>query len=670
MKWSSALIVSCAVALSITTARGQTTPQSLTSILSRPIQATPVTAFQVEEFLLHRAPKPPTHESARAWASAEARLRDRLLKDVVFHGWPPAWVNSRPRFEELGVIETPYGYRLHKLRYEVVPGFWSTAILYEPERVHGKMPAILSVVGHFRWGKSEEWVQKRCINFAKRGILTLSLEWLDYGELFLPENTHNFYGPHVDLAGANVLGLFYLWMRRGLDYLATRPDVDPTRIGMTGLSGGGWQTVVLSALDPRVKVAVEVAGIGGYASNILQARNTDEAEDDAPDFNQEVDYSTLFAMRAPRPTLLIHNAEDNCCFRAMLVKPYIYDAVLPFFKLFGQPDALAWHENLDPGTHNYQLDNRQQAYRFFARYLGLPVAENEIPSDREIETYQQLKVGLPRDNLTLLGLAREFAARIHREPVPADSTERAQWVVAARSRLRSVIRYEPVAVKGAWRIWNSKRMGVESLNYRFDFSNGLSAAGAWLQAIAVPGSPPATIILADRGRSAAAEFVSDHVNRGEQVLALDLILNGEMCPEKPDSSDYDYLMDVVGVRPLGVDVAQLIATAQWLARTSGVRQIGLETIGIRNQVIALTASAIDPSLFSQVATHKGMHSLNYLFRAPVTFRQAPELFCLDFYKFFDLDRLVAMAAPAKIDQRELVYAANPAARPGGAQRPR
>lgn len=117
-------------------------------------------------------------------------------------------------------------------------------------------------------------------------------------------------------------------------------------------------------------------------------------------------------------------------------------------------------------------------------------------------------------------------------------------------------------------------------------------------------------------------------------------------------------------------MAQLIATAQWLARTSGVRQVGLETIGIRNQVIALTASAIDPSLFSQVATHKGMHSLNYLFRAPVTFRQAPELFCLDFYKFFDLDRLVAMAAPAKIDQRELVYAANPAARLGGAQRPR
>lgn len=656
MKCTSALMASCAIAFCIATARGQTTPRSVKPILSRPIQAMPVTAFQVQEFLLDRAPTPPAPKTAREWAAAETRLRGRLLQRVAFHGWPPAWINSPPRFEEVGVIETPYGYRLHKLRYEVVPGFWSTAILYEPEHVHGRMPAILSVVGHFRWGKSEEWVQKRCINFAKRGILTLSLEWLGYGELFVPENTHNFYGPHVDLAGANVLGLFYLWMRRGLDYLATRPDVDPTRIGMTGLSGGGWQTVVLSALDPRVKVAVEVAGIGGYASNILQHQDTDEAEDDAPDFNQEVDYSTLFAMRAPRPTLLIHNAEDDCCFRAMLVKPYIYDAVLPFFKLFGQPGALAWHENLHPGTHNYQLDNRQHGYRFFTRYFGLPVAENEIPSDGEIESYQQLKVGLPGNNLTLLGLGREFAARIHREPVPADSAQHAHWVAAARSRLRSVVRYKPVNVKGAWRIWNSKQMGVESLDYRFDFSDGLSATGTWLQAIAVPGSPPATIILADHGRRAASELVSDRVNRGEQVLALDLIMNGEMRPEKPDSSDYDYLMDVVGVRPLGLEVAQLIATAQWLARTSGIRQLRVETIGIRNQVIALTASAIDPSLFSRVVTHQGMHSLGYLFRAPVTFRQAPDLFCLDLYKFFDLDRLITMAAPVRIEQEEYIVA--------------
>ena len=75
-------------------------------------------------------------------------------------------------------------------------------------------------------------------------------------------------------------------------------------------------------------------------------------------------------MRAPRPTLLIHNAVDSCCFRAPSVKPYIYENVKPFFQLFGRTDALQWHENFNPGTHNYQLDNREQAYRFFSREFG------------------------------------------------------------------------------------------------------------------------------------------------------------------------------------------------------------------------------------------------------------------------------------------------------------
>ncbi len=60
---------------------------------------------------------------------------------MVFHGWPDEWVNSPPKFEDIGVIETGQGYRLRKLRYEIVPGFQSVAILYEPERLQGKLAA-------------------------------------------------------------------------------------------------------------------------------------------------------------------------------------------------------------------------------------------------------------------------------------------------------------------------------------------------------------------------------------------------------------------------------------------------------------------------------------------------------------------------------------------------
>src|SRR5438132_1780034 len=157
---------------------------------------------------------------------------------------------------------------LRKLRYEVVPGFQSVAILYEPEKLEGKVPAILNVNGHVGpMGKAVEYKQKRCINFAKHGILALNLEWFAFGELRVEGNQH-WYGAHLDLVGANGLGIFLLEMRRGLDYLYDHPSVDRDRIGVTGLSGGGWQTIFLSSLDTRVKVAVPVAGYSSTATKV------------------------------------------------------------------------------------------------------------------------------------------------------------------------------------------------------------------------------------------------------------------------------------------------------------------------------------------------------------------------------------------------------------------
>ncbi|PYV83146.1 MAG: hypothetical protein DMG05_26795 [Acidobacteria bacterium] len=198
---------------------------------------------------------------------------------------------------------------------------------------------------------------------------------MECGELFDSENKQedrHWVGGYLDLVGANAVGLFYLAMRRGLDYLYDHPNVDRSRIGMTGLSGGGWQTITLSSLDERVQVAVPVAGYASLVSEIERPSDTGDIEQIPTDFFIDLDNSHLTAIRAPRPTLLIYNAEDNCCFRALLVKPYIFDQVQPFFSLYGSSDSFQWHENRDPGSHNYQLDNRLQAYRFFVKHFHLP----------------------------------------------------------------------------------------------------------------------------------------------------------------------------------------------------------------------------------------------------------------------------------------------------------
>jgi hypothetical protein len=75
-------------------------------------------------------------------------------------------------------------------------------------------------------------------------------------------------------------------------------------------------------------------------------------------------------------------------------------------------------------------------------------------------------------------------------------------------------------------------------------------------------------------------------------------------------------------------------------------------VGMRSQVESLTAAAIEPGLFSEVAVHGGMRSLRYLLDKPVVYTDAPDLFCLDLYKYFDLDRLAALAAPASVSQSD------------------
>jgi hypothetical protein len=151
-------------------------------------------------------------------------------------------------------------------------------------------------------------------------------------------------------------------------------------------------------------------------------------------------------------------------------------------------------------------------------------------------------------------------------------------------------------------------------------------------------------VLDDKGFKATTDVVTQHVDRGEQVLALDLLFNGDLLPNR---GAWELLTDSSGARPLGLEAAQLVALASWLRSTTG-QPVRLETDGIRNQVIALTAAAIAPEDFSVVVNRNGMKSLSYLIDTPVPFRLAPELFCLDLYEYFDIETLAALAAPGKI----------------------
>lgn len=616
--------------------------------LQAPVQNASVTAYQLQRYLMKRISELKVPANASEWNKQASALRSHILNDIVYHGWPREWVDAPPQFEQTAVIETSHGYRLRKFRYQVVPGFYSSAILYEPDTIAGPAPAILNVIGHEPNGNAAEYEQKRCINFAKRGVVALSLIWMGFGELSQPENGHD-YTARLDLAGTSAVGLFYLSMKRGLDFLASLPQVDPKRLGVTGLSGGGWQTVVLSGLDERVAVAVEVAGIGAQQSNLIRPGDTNEVEESPTDFTVGEDYPFLIALRAPRPTLLVHNAEDDCCFRADLVKPYIYEKVKAVFGVNGDPSALGWHENRDPGTHNYQRDNREQAYAFFSKYFHLTGSSQEIPSDAEIRTPQELAAGLPANNLTVAALASQIASRLVRPLAPSDPELREGWKSAQRQQLTSVLKIEPVTLENAWRMANSKHLGLQTLSYRFDMTNQLSATGVWLSAISSLDNAPATIILNDSGYKASGNAATARIDRGEQVLALDTIFNGATKPEESDPGAWAMMTTTDGKRPLGLEVEQLLAVARWFREHSGQAKIRLQTVGIRSQIVAQIAAALSPDLFNTIVSDDAIDSLGSLMKGPLLFRSYPELFCQDLYKYFDIDLFTSMAEPVPIE---------------------
>ena len=636
---------------------GASAGEPITASLETELQPRAVTTHQLTQYLARRIPPLPVPTSAAKWTAHARRMRQKVLQEIVFHGWPRDWVTAAPRVEDLGVLTTTADYRVRKLRYEIVPGFHAPAILCEPVQLTtARAPAVLNFIGHEEHGKAVEHAQRRCMGLAAMGIVTLTPEWPGLGELAGRENAHDV-AAHLDLVGANSLGFFYLAMRKALDHLAQLPLVDATRIGATGLSGGGWQSVVLGALDERVGVVVEVAGIGALQTTLTHPSETDEIEENATDLGRMLDYPELLALRAPRPTLLIHNANDECCFRAGLVKPFLYDALRPFWAPYGRTEHLAWHENVMPGTHNYDRDNRRAAYRFFAQHFGLGAADADVAESAALPEASELNVGVSANNETLLGVARTLAARVRRAAMSAPAAERA--------KLADVLRYQRGTVVRGWPMWSTRTDRGDALSYRLELSDGLGASAVWLRPRNGGADAPLTIVLHDDGRAAAAPLAAERLGQGEQVLALDPLFFGDMVPEQPVSpgaelgvdvtvrpqktgANYQMLVATLGARPLGIQASQLLAVARWAKTMVGPAAIRVHTTGMRSQLVALAAAALEPGTLSSVISRQAMPSLRHLLDAGVPYRAAPELFCLDLYARFDIDRLTTLAEPTSI----------------------
>lgn len=285
-------------------------------------------------------------------------------------------------------------YVIEKLVFESQPEVYVTANLYLPVTISRPLPTILSPLGHYLEGKSARNYQHLFQNLARKGYLVFTYDPWGEGErqqyldsrtgqprYLDPTQVHDKAGWPMVLLGAT-LAQYRVWDAvRALDYLETRPEVDPARIGCIGHSGGATMTMFLCALEPRIQAAVMVeghfrnfsyphydppGGIGDAEQNLLGG------------LVSNIDKGDLVWAFAPKPALMCYTPQDALSW----VTPYYVECVQEIFeeakaayKILNVNDRLQLFES--PLPHNYDFFNRCETYRWLNRWL----ARKDLGSD-------------------------------------------------------------------------------------------------------------------------------------------------------------------------------------------------------------------------------------------------------------------------------------------------
>ena len=169
------------------------------SLLKREIIGPHLAEQEAQDYCDRHVSPIPAYESVEQWQAWADMIRSMVLDRVVYRGEAAQWRDA-PCVEWFDTIAGGPGYKIKKLRYEALPGLWIPALLYEPEKIAGRMPVSLAVNGHDGRGKAADYKQMRCINQAKRGMLVLNVEWLGMGQL-RSENFRHSRMNQLDLCG-------------------------------------------------------------------------------------------------------------------------------------------------------------------------------------------------------------------------------------------------------------------------------------------------------------------------------------------------------------------------------------------------------------------------------------------------------------------------------------
>jgi hypothetical protein len=284
-----------------------------------------------------------------SWEARAGRIRQNIIEGMQLDEMPEISGNFNPIKTGKKVMD---GYTVQNIAIESFPGFYITGNLYQPTENRGKHAAVLCPHGHLKDKRFTDDVQLRSAVLARMGAIVFAYDMVGYGEC--KQVNHK-----IPIA----LTLQTWNSRRVLEYLLSRPDVDPSRIGMTGGSGGGTQTFILTAIDERIKVSVPVVQVSAhfFGGCVCESGMPIHKSSDLQTNNVEI-----AALCAPRPMLLISNGADWTRNTPRVEYPYIQGV----YKLYNAEHRVE-NVHLPMEKHDYGYSKRTAAYNFLAHHLKL-----------------------------------------------------------------------------------------------------------------------------------------------------------------------------------------------------------------------------------------------------------------------------------------------------------